>query len=75
VFSKLPFRGAEAGEIEPQNPDPLAGEPLRDAFRRQDVLSAGEAMREQRVAPRRPLRQVEARREFMPVRAGECGTD
>jgi hypothetical protein len=55
----------------------MPAELLRDPARREDVLSAGEAVSEQRVGPGRPPGQVEHGREFLAlaVRKGEALRD
>ncbi len=48
-IGEIAFAGAEPGEVEAQHRNALGGERDRDAFCRQRVLAAGEAVREQRV--------------------------
>ena len=64
-IGEFAFAGAEAGEVEPQHRNALVGELKRDAPRRQHVLAAGEAMREQRIRDRLALGQVERRRQLV----------
>ncbi len=47
-IGEFAFAAAQPGEIETQHADAVHGQPLGDALGRQDVLAAGEAMREQR---------------------------
>ena len=71
---EIALAGAEAGEIEPQHRDAFQGQRGRNSFRRQHILAAGEAMREQRVGNRFALRQIERGRELMSAFAGELET-
>ena len=48
-IGKIALAGAKPGEIEPQHRDAARRQRGRDAFRRQHVLAAGEAMRKQRI--------------------------
>ena len=68
---KIAFAGAEAGEIEPQHRDALGGQRGRDAFGRQHILAAGEAMREQRIGLDGAVGHIERGGELMAVFAGE----
>jgi hypothetical protein len=63
--------GADAGKVEAQDRDAERRQRIGDAFRRNDVLAAGEAVREQRIGARRAGRQVEHGGEFLAVRIGE----
>ncbi len=62
VFGELALRMAEPGEVEAQDRDAHRGQPRGDAARGDDVLAAGEAMREERGRQVRAFRQVEPRR-------------
>jgi hypothetical protein len=71
---EIAFAGAEAGEIEAQHRDALGGERGRDAFCRQHVLAAGEAMREQRIGRGLAVGKVERRRKLVAAFARELET-
>ena len=57
---EVPFTGAEAGEVEPQHPDPLGSQAGGDPRRGADVLRAAEAMGEHGPGSRRPVGHFEA---------------
>jgi hypothetical protein len=66
---EFPFAGAESSEVEAQYADPVFGERLRDATCGENVFSACEAVRKQRVMPDRPGWGIQPRRQFLPVGA------
>src|SRR6185437_13986299 len=66
---RIRLRWAKTRKIEPQHRDALVGELECDAPRRQHVLAAGEAIREQRGSDRLALRQIERRRELVASRS------
>src|SRR5712664_694966 len=68
---RIAFAGPEPGEVEPQYRDALCRQRHRDAFRGQHVLAAGEAMREQRIAKRLALGQVQRCRQLLAFGARE----
>ena len=70
-IGEIALAGAEAGEVEPQHGDALGGQRGRDAFCRQHVLAAGEAMRKQRVGVDRSIRRIERGGKLMAAFAGE----
>ena len=71
---EIAFAGAEPRKVEPQHRDAFDCKRSGDPFRRQHVLAAGEAMREQRVGERLALRQIECCRQLLAIRAGELKT-
>src|SRR5258708_11425993 len=58
---EVAFAPAQAGEVEAQHGDAALGERGADVSRRLGVLRAGEAVGEQGVGERRPVRRVEPR--------------
>src|SRR6185369_2763133 len=60
-------------EVEAQHGDAVVGERSRDAAGREDVLAAGEAVREERVSADVRVGRVDACGELVPVGAGELG--
>ena len=68
---KFAFACAEAGKVETQYRNPFGGQRSRDAFRRQHVLAAGEAMRKQRVGLHRSIRRIQRGGKLMAAFAGE----
>ena len=70
-IGEIALAGAEAGEVEPQHRDALGGERGRDAFCRQHILAAGEAMRKQRVGLHRSIRHIQRGGKLMAAFAGE----
>jgi len=71
---EIALAGAKAGEIEPQHRDAACCQCCRNSFRRQHILAAGEAMREQRIASWFTLGHIERGRELMAALAGELET-
>ena len=69
-IGELAFAGTQPGEVEAQHRDVARRQALRDARRGEDVLAAGETVREHR-EPARPCRQIEAGRQHRPRRAGK----
>ena len=63
--------GAEAGEIEAQHRDAVTRQLLGDAAGSEDVLRAGEAVREQREGARLAVRQFEPARQEAPCEPGK----
>src|SRR5260221_1816584 len=70
-IGELALARAEAGEVEAQRGDAVRGELLRDAARGEDVLAAGEAVREERVGGGRIVGRIEPRGELLAIRARE----
>ena len=68
---ELAFARAEPGEIEAQHRDAARRQPFGDALRRQHVLAAGEAVREQRERDRLSGRAVEQRGQLFAARIGK----
>ena len=62
---------AQPGEVEAQRGDAVHRQPLGDALGRQDVLAAGEAVREQREGGRLAQRQVERGGELFALGVGK----
>ena len=73
-IGKFAFAGAEAGKVEPQHGDALGGQCGRDAFCRQHILAAGEAMRKQRVGLHRSIRHIQRGGKLMAAFTGELET-
>jgi hypothetical protein len=68
---ELAFAGTEAGKVEPQHRDAPGSQCNRDAFRRQHILAAGEAMRKQRVGVDRSIRRIQRGGKLMAAFAGK----
>jgi hypothetical protein len=68
---KFALAGAEPSKVEPQYRDALGCQCDRNAFGRQHVLAAGEAMREQRVSLHRSIRRIQRGSKLMAAFAGE----
>ena len=62
---------AEAGEVETQHANALARERAPDTDRGERLLGAGEAVSEQRIRMRRPVRKIELADQARPVLALE----
>ncbi len=73
-IGEITFAGAEARKIEPQHRDAFCRQRHGDPLRRQHILAAGEAMREQRIGQRLLLRQVQRGRQLMALGARELET-
>ncbi len=71
---ELAFAGAKAGKVESQHGNAANRQPLGDALGRQDVLAAGEAVREQRETRGLSERQVEHRRKLLALGIGKIET-
>ena len=68
---EIALAGAKTREVEPQHRDALGRQRHRDPLRRQHVLAAGEAMREQRVGADLAVRRVERGGQLLALRTGE----
>ncbi len=68
---EFPLGMPEAGEVEPHHGDAHSGKALRDAARGEDVLPAGEAMREERGGQPGTVRQIQPRGQLVALVAGE----
>ena len=73
-IGEIAVAGAEPGEVEAQRGDAARRKAGRDAARGDHVLAAGEAMREQRGAERRIVRQVQPRSESLAILSGKLQT-
>ena len=70
-IGKIALAGAEAREVEPQHGDALGGQCHGNAFGRQHILAAGEAMRKQRIGVNLAVGRIECGGELMALRARE----